>query len=341
MNSEEQYINRCFALARKAGRNVRSNPLVGAVIVCGDTIIGEGYHEKLGENHAEVNALLSVLRKDESKVKDSTLYVSLEPCNHFGRTPPCTNVIIESGIKKVVISALDPNPRMQGKSINLLRNAGIDVKSEVLPDHGNYLIRRFKANLNGLPFVTLKMAKSKDGFIGKKESRILVSGKESVVLSHKLRAEHDGILIGTNTAIIDDPQLTTREYPGDNPLRIVVDRNQNIPSTRKVVSDQFETIILSSNENYKVNADSKRVVLLEKWNLPNILSKLYELEVFSLLVEGGAKLLDSFIKQALWDEAYIISSEKKLDEGVKAPGIRGKISKKFEIGRDTVYHIYR
>ena len=330
-------MRRCFTLASKGGKNVKSNPQVGALIVHNDEIIGEGYHQKLGDPHAEVIAIRDVAPKHAHKLGESTMYISLEPCNHFGRTPPCVEAIKNAGINKVVISVLDPNPKMQGRSVEHLRIAGVDVKIDMLKLEGEKIIRKFRRTLTGQPFVTLKMAQSKDRIIGKKDRRILISGKESSLLTHKLRAEHDAVMVGTNTAIIDNPELTCRNYPGDDPLRIVLDRKSSIPKSHTILSDDRRTMIFTTDQDYRVQSLNKQVVYVEDWNLLNILHEMFILKIYSVLIEGGAKLLASIVKENIWDDAYIITANCVIGEGVKAPAIHGFLEKKFKIGKDEVH----
>ena len=340
MDLDEQYIQRCIDLAKKGENNVKSNPHVGAVIVHKGSIIGEGYHKQYGRDHAEVDALKSVNPSDTHLLKDSTMYVSLEPCNHFGKTPPCVNAIIESGIKKVVIGSEDPSPSMKGKSVEILRENGVDVKMGVLANQTNLLLRRFEANRNGLPFVVIKYAQSKDFFIGKKDEQVAISGDGTSIFTHRLRALNEAIFVGTNTAIVDDPSLTTRNYPGDSPLRIVLDRHESIPKAHLLINDELPTLIFTLKENYKVKRDNKSVETLDDWDLEGLLRSIYQRGIHSLLVEGGAKVIKWFVKEELWHDAFIITSQDTiLNEGVRAPTLKGKLLKSWIIQKDQISHV--
>jgi len=342
LTKDELYIQRCIDLAWLGGNNVKSNPLVGAVIVYEDQIIGEGYHQKYGNHHAEINALLSVKESDKKHLQNATIYISLEPCNHHGKTPPCVTALINSGIQKVVIGSTDPNPDMMGKSVNILRSKGIQVEVGICQKKTDFLIRKFVANMNGIPFVTIKFAQSKDFFIGQIGERIQISGEGCSIFTHKLRADNDGILIGTKTAIIDNPSLTTRDYPGKSPLRIVFDRNESIPKKSKIICDDEDALILTTKSNYQIGRPNKKIIVFENWELTHILKIIYENGVHSLLVEGGAKIIKWFIKEKLWHDAMVITSRKvSLAEGIKSPIIKGKLIKSWQIQKDFVNHIVK
>lgn len=333
-------MQRCIDLAKKGENHVKSNPHVGAVIVHKGSIIGEGYHKKYGRDHAEVDALKSVDPSDTHLLKDSTMYVSLEPCNHFGKTPPCVNAIIESGIKKVVIGSEDPSPSMKGKSVETLRESGVDVKMGILINQTNLLLRRFEANRNGLPVVVIKYAQSKDFFISKKDEQTAISGEGTSIFTHKLRALNEAIIIGTNTAIVDNPSLTTRNYPGNNPLRIVLDRHESIPKEHHLINDENPTLIFTLKENYIVERDNKSVETLEDWDLEGLLRSIYQRGIHSVLVEGGAKVIKWFVKEGLWHDAFIVTSQETiLNDGLKAPKLKGKLLKSWMIQKDQISHV--
>jgi diaminohydroxyphosphoribosylaminopyrimidine deaminase / 5-amino-6-(5-phosphoribosylamino)uracil reductase len=316
----EKYMRRCFELANKAKGRVSPNPLVGAVIVHEDKIIGEGYHQLFGAAHAEVNAIASV--KNQDLLSKSTLYVNLEPCTHFGKTPPCTDLILKKRIPRVVLSTPDPNPTVNGSGIKKLRDNKVTVLDGVLRDEGlelnKYFFSQFKKER---AHITLKWAQTSDGFIGRnalsKTSSSQISSKMSQVWLHKLRSEIDAILVGINTVIEDDPLLNTRNVPGKSPLRFVIDTKDRIPMDSKLISDQSPVIVLSNkNEEgpnwQKVDCGMKGVYncLFEQLALNNCLS---------ILVEGGTKTLNGFIKENLWDEAYVLKSQIVWTQGIVAP----------------------
>ena len=316
MNIHETYMQRCFQLAENGLGQVAPNPLVGSVIVHDGKIISEGLHQKYGENHAERNAILQV--KYENLLKNSTLYVNLEPCSHFGKTPPCADLIIEKQIPKVVISNLDSNPEVAGKGIERLRNAGIEVITGVLEDEGRFLNRRFFTYIErNRPYIILKWAESLDGFIYNETQR-WITNKAMRNLVHKWRSEESAIMVGTNTVLIDNPQLNVRAYFGKNPLRITIDKNHKLP------------------KNLHFFDNSQPTKIYETTDLSEILANLHSQKIQSLIVEGGAKLLQSFIEKNLWDEAHILTGNKQLLSDLKAPKIQGKQIFSTEIEGDNV-----
>ncbi|MEE9374643.1 MAG: bifunctional diaminohydroxyphosphoribosylaminopyrimidine deaminase/5-amino-6-(5-phosphoribosylamino)uracil reductase RibD [Saprospiraceae bacterium] len=340
MTVHDIYMRRCFDLALKGGSDVLSNPHVGAAIVHDNVIIGEGYHRKYGEEHAEINALRSVKINEKVLLKHSTMYISLEPCYHWGKTPPCVQAILENNIKTVVISTTDPNPKVMGKSIDLLQSRGVEVKYGILQNEGKSILRRFNANLQSLPFITIKFAQSNDNFIGKKGKRVQISSEDTSIFTHKLRAQNDGILIGSNTCIIDDPNLTTRHYPGSDPIRIVLDRYENIPKSAALLRDKGQTLIFTLKKNYQISTNKKEVITLEFWSLAKILEVIYSYKIHSLIIEGGQKIIKWFVKENLWHDAFIITAEKvSLNEGIKAPNITGRLIKTFDMKADKIHHI--
>ncbi len=337
MMSHEDFMHRCFQLARKAGSKVKSNPNVGAVLVFNNTIIGEGYHEFHGGPHAEVNAVNSVREEDRHLINKSKLYVSLEPCCFTGKTGPCTSLILNNKIPEVYISTLDPNIKVAGKGVKILEDNGVKVHTGILEHLGQILIRPFVANLSNKPYVTLKWAKSKDNFMGCREKQLPISNALSNVFVHKLRAENDGILIGANTAVIDNPKLTTREYPGKSPIRIVLDSSFRTPNTHHLQADEHPALFY--NESVENSKGNKRYIK-SSMNMSEILEDLYSRGICRLLVEGGQAILKSFINQKIWDEAIVISSNKAIEEGVKAPNLIGQVHRKYDIMDDTIHCIY-
>ena len=323
MTTDEKYIRRCIELASNGLCNAAPNPMVGAVIVHNGKIIGEGYHARCGEGHAEVNAIRSV--KDESLLKESTIYVSLEPCSHYGKTPPCADLIISKGIPRVVVGCIDPFSQVSGRGIRKLRDAGIDVTVGVLEDECKNLIRRFVTfNTQKRPYITLKWAESADGFIDinrENGSPVILSTPITSMYVHKQRAEHKAILVGKRTALLDNPSLTTRNWYGANPLRLVIDRTLSLPSDLKLFDHTTPTLIFTEKD--KAEEKNLEYITLDfsKDILPQILTVLYERKIQSLLVEGGTTLLQSFIDSCLWDEIFVEHSEIVLGEGVKSPVI--------------------
>lgn len=334
-------MRRCFFLARKAGKRVKSNPQVGAILVHKNRIIGEGFHEIYGGPHAEVNAVNSVKDKDKGLIKESTLYVSLEPCRISSKTPPCTDLILKNGIKQLVVSTTDPNPPMAGKSLLHLGSEGVDVTTSILEDEGKFLIAPFQQNLKNRPYITLKWAKSKDNFIGSAEKQIWLTNEYSKTAAHKIRAENDAIFIGTHTAVLDNPQLTTRLYPGSNPLRIVIDKEHEIPLTHHLLSDDFPTLALSQKERSLTDNRKKYVVV--DFNKPaflkHLMQDLFKKGICRIMIEGGKRTLQTFIKENLWDQAYIFNTSIRLKEGIRAPNCNGHLISNMDFMEDRMVQI--
>ena len=321
MTIDEKYMRRCIELARNGLCTTPPNPMVGAVIVHEGRIIGEGYHVRCGEGHAEVNAIRSV--KDESLLKRSTIYVSLEPCSHYGKTPPCADLIIRKGIPRVVVGCSDPFPLVSGRGIRKLREAGIDVTVGVLEEECKSLNARFMTfNLLHRPYVTLKWAESADGFLDKQReggAPVLFSNPLTSLFVHKLRAEHQAILVGRRTALLDNPSLTVRHWYGRNPLRIVIDRDLSLPSGLNLFDNKVPTWVFTGKVHASANNLSFVTLDFKKELVPQMLQALYERKVQSLLVEGGRMLLQSFLDAGLWDEAWVEHAGKVLGTGVESP----------------------
>lgn len=322
MTKDEKYIARCIQLAKNGLCNAAPNPMVGAVIVHNDTIIGEGYHIRCGEAHAEVNAVRSV--KDKSLLKESTIYVSLEPCSHHGKTPPCADLIINKGIPRVVVGCQDPFSLVAGRGIAKLRKASIEVKVGVLEEECRQLIRRFVTfNTLRRPFITLKWAESADGFIDLHRTEghpYIFSSPLSSMLVHKRRAEHSAILVGRRTALLDNPSLTTRNWYGKNPVRMVIDKDLTLPKHLALFDGSVRTLVFTQREDTSNRPNVEHIRLDFKIDiLPQIMEVLYKEKLQSLMVEGGSILLQSFIDAGCWDEAYIEQSDAHLKDGVKAP----------------------
>ena len=344
MTTDEKYIRRCIQLARNGLCNAAPNPMVGAVIVHQGRIIGEGYHARCGEGHAEVNAIRSV--KDESLLKESTIYVSLEPCSHYGKTPPCADLIIRKGIPRVVVGCTDPFPLVAGRGIRKLREAGIEVKVGVLEEECKALIKRFVTqNIGKRPYITLKWAQSADGFIDIERTSghpVVLSTPITSMYVHKQRAEHQAILVGRRTALLDNPSLTVRNWYGKNPLRLVIDKNLSLPTDLNLFDKSVPTVVFTAREG--ISAPNLTYVQLDFSQdiLPQIMNELAERKIQSLLVEGGSHLLQSFLNEELWDEIFIEHSEQTLRQGIAAPAVREGYSSDYGI-RGGVYmsHYYR
>lgn len=330
MAKDSTYMQRCLQLALKGEGYTRPNPMVGAVIVHNNVIIGEGYHRKYGGAHAEVNAVNSV--KNPALLSQSTLYVSLEPCSHYGKTPPCAELIVSKKIPRVVVAVQDPNPHVAGNGIRLLREAGVEVTVGILEEEARELNRFFFINqLQHRPYIILKWAQSKDGFMDKKRTEDdalapeILSNSITQTMVHKFRAAIQGIMVGTNTAILDNPHLTVRKWHGNNPVRIVTDRNLRIPSDNALFNENAPTFVFTEKKTREMtHKENIRYITIDFSSNINqqIMSYLYTEKIQSVLVEGGAKLLSSFIAENLWDEAFIEISEKHLFSGTKAPDIQ-------------------
>lgn len=342
MTIEEMYMHRCIQLARNGVQGAPPNPMVGAVIVCNDRIIGEGYHAVCGQGHAEVNAIASV--KDECLLSESTLYVSLEPCSHFGKTPPCADLIISKHIPRVVVGCLDPFPKVSGRGIRKLLDAGCAVTVGVLENECRELNKKFLMfHQKRRPFVTLKWAESADGYIDTKcrecGKPTMLSSSHTQLMSHKLRAENAAIMVGTNTALLDNPRLNTRKWSGSNPLRVVLDRNLRLPSSLNLLDGSIPTLVLTAKTRESRHNLEYRTIDFGKELISEVMDTLYNKGVQSLIVEGGARLLQTFIDCDLWDEAYIEKCPQILHEGVAAPALETSrhLSKYLQImGRSYV-----
>ena len=321
MKEDELYMHRCIQLARNGLCGAPPNPMVGAVIVCDGKIIGEGYHAKCGEAHAEVNAIRSV--KNPELLKRSTIYVSLEPCAHHGKTPPCADLIVEKQLKRVVVGCQDPFAKVNGKGIEKLRNAGIEVKVGVLEETCLELISRFVTfHAQKRPYITLKWAQSSDGFIDYNRSEgeaVKLSNDLTRMLVHKRRSEHTAILVGRRTALLDNPSLTIRDWHGKTPLRLVLDKDLSLPSTLHLFDGSVPTIVFTGKEKEPYNNVEYIRLDFSTLILPQMMEVLYARNIQSLLVEGGSQLLQSFLDENMWDEIFVEEAPFILQDGVKAP----------------------
>ena len=332
-DNHKKYIQRTFYLAKKGIGKVAPNPLVGCVIVKNNKIIGEGYHKEYGDKHAEINAINNVSNKKE--IEGSSVYINLEPCNHFGKTPPCSDALVKLKPKEVIISNKDPNPLTNGKSIKKLIDNNINVRSNILKEEGEELNKRFfKNQIKKLPFIILKWAQTSDGFIAKSDgSSKWISNDISRTLVHKWRSEELGILVGAKTVNNDNPKLNVRSWDGKDPIRVIIDPNNRSSNKNDILSDTLPTLIYNKKRESKVQ--NKQFVRLLEFNLINILKDILSRGISSIIVEGGSFTLQSFIENNLWDEARVFVSDGKFKNGIKAPKI--KLSNPQKIGSDQLY----
>ncbi|RDI53688.1 bifunctional diaminohydroxyphosphoribosylaminopyrimidine deaminase/5-amino-6-(5-phosphoribosylamino)uracil reductase RibD [Flavobacterium glaciei] len=340
MKIHEKYIRRCIELAKNGLGTTYPNPLVGSVIVYDNKIIGEGWHKKSGEPHAEVNAVNSV--KDKSLLKKATIYVSLEPCSHFGKTPPCCDLIIQNKIPSVVIGTVDPNIKVAGNGIKKLMEAGIHVTVGILEAECNELNKRFFTfHEKKKPYIILKWAESHDGFIApieKSEKKpVWITNVYSRQLVHKWRTEEQAILVGTQTVIDDNPKLNARDWFGNNPIRVVLDQNNRIPKDSHILDNQAKTILFSG---FKPNLEKENGIFetidFKKNIAEQIVQSLYTNHIQSVIIEGGRQTLHTFIDANLWDEARIFVGNTPFKNGIKAPILDRKQFEKYCIGTDEL-----
>jgi diaminohydroxyphosphoribosylaminopyrimidine deaminase/5-amino-6-(5-phosphoribosylamino)uracil reductase len=313
----EKFMRRCIQLAKLGAGSVSTNPMVGAVVVYNGNIIGEGFHKRFGQAHAEVNAINSV--KNPGLLSKSEIYVSLEPCAHFGKTPPCADLIIEKGIRKVYVGCLDPFSKVDGKGIQKLRNAGIEVVTGVLEKECQELNRRFFTFVNlKRPYIILKWAQSLDGYLDKDFQPVKISNPLTNILSHKWRSEEDAILVGTTTAERDNPHLDNRLWSGKNPVRIILDKENALDKKLNIFDNSQPTIIV------------------KEFDVNEILNKLYHNNIQSVIVEGGAKTHNLFLESGLWDEIRIFLSPKMLYNGTKAAKPDGTLVENIKISDNNL-----
>jgi len=339
MVKDEVFMQRCIELAKLGEGNVAPNPMVGAVIVLKGKIIGEGYHREYGQAHAEVNAVNSVLDKDS--LKKATIYVSLEPCAHFGKTPPCADLIVQYQFKKVVIGCLDTFSEVSGKGIKRLTDVGIEVVVGVLEKECRILNKRFFTfHEKKRPYIILKWAQTKDGFLDKNRDEASkgvnwISSPETQILVHQWRSEEQAILVGRKTVENDNPSLTVREVNGKNPIRILIDSQLKISSDSNIFNSDAKTIIL--NKIKSEETANCKWVKLNDLNTDSILKILYELNIQSVFIEGGSKTLQHFIVDHSWDEARVIVGNTNFNDGLKAPKINYIPTEKFSFSTDKIY----
>ncbi len=332
------YMQRALELASFGQRYASPNPMVGCVIVHNDLIIGEGWHERYGEAHAEVNAFNSV--KDKTLLSEATAYVTLEPCAHFGKTPPCVDLLIQHKLRRVVISNEDPFPLVDGRGIAKMKAAGIEVETGLLAAEGRELNKRFFANVEKKrPFVVLKWAETADGFIaGEGGQQIQITGELSRQLVHKWRTEEPAIMVGTNTVLTDNPRLNVRHWVGRNPTRVLIDKQLRIPPDFKALDNKQKTLIFNDLETREEKFNSFIQVPAGTDYLPFILEKLFTLNLQSVFVEGGATLLQHFLDANLFDEIRIFKSLTVVKNGIPAPILppRVRLTKSEIIGNDEL-----
>tara|TARA_B100001939_G_scaffold37389_1_gene29135 strand:- start:1210 stop:2238 length:1029 start_codon:yes stop_codon:yes gene_type:complete len=337
MKTHEHFIEKCITLARKGILNVSPNPMVGCIIVYNDEIIGEGYHQEYGKSHAEVNAIKAV--KDKSLLSKSTLYVNLEPCCHHGKTPPCTDLIIRHNFSKVVIGCIDPFSEVSGRGIKKLEDNSIKVVHGVLEEKCKDLNRRFfYFHKYKRPYIILKWAKSKDNYIApiNQEKPFWMTSKKSKTLVHNWRAEEDAILVGRKTVTADNPSLTVRMCEGKNPMRLVIDKSLSLKNNYNIFDDDAETLVFNN-----IKSDTVRNTIYVKIDFSNpieeILNELYKRKILSLIVEGGAITINSFIENNLYDEIRLFTTEKVLENGILSPLIPNiKMTKNTIIDKDKL-----
>ncbi|NNU34593.1 bifunctional diaminohydroxyphosphoribosylaminopyrimidine deaminase/5-amino-6-(5-phosphoribosylamino)uracil reductase RibD [Mucilaginibacter sp. S1162] len=340
------FMQRCLDLAALGPGKVSPNPMVGAVIVHDDKIIGEGYHQQYGQAHAEVNAVNDVLLKfDNAKelFQQSTIYVSLEPCAHYGKTPPCADLLIKHRFAKVVIGCRDPFDKVDGKGIEKLQAAGIEVIVGVLEDECKWLNRRFFTRIQKQrPYVILKWAQTADEFFAPDDNQqFWITGPESRRLVHQWRSEEDAILVGKNTVAIDNPQLNVRYGDGRSPKRVVIDRRLELKPDLNVFDQSVETLIFNGVKT-DVEGKNKYIALedFDRYVPQYILYQLYLQDIQSVIIEGGAYTLNAFINAGVWDEARIFTGKATLTAGIKAPKINGIIAEEIPSGTDYLQILY-
>ena len=343
VNRDELYMTRCIELARHGMGSVAPNPMVGAVIVHNDRIIGEGFHQQFGQPHAEVNAVNSV--SDKTLLKEATIYVSLEPCAHHGKTPPCSDLLVECGFKRVVIGCKDTFSKVSGKGIEKLKKAGIDVAVGILEQECRDLNKRFFTfHERQRPYVILKWAQSKDGYLDRlrpndEKGVNWISSPETKVLVHKWRSEEQSILVGRKTVQNDNPSLTVREFSGTNPTRIIIDSQLQLPNDLNIFSEEAPTIIFNRVKNEV--KDNIEYIRIAETDTQLILHELYKRNILSVFVEGGSRTLQYFIFGNVWDEARVIVGNTNFHEGTKAPTINKAPSESFPFSSDMIHYYYR
>ncbi len=342
--AEEKFMGRAIELAKLGMGNVAPNPMVGCVIVHEGKIVGEGYHHKYGEAHAEVNAVRSVKNRD--LFCQSTMYVSLEPCSHFGKTPPCADLIADLKIPRVVIGSVDPNEKVSGRGIERLKSAGCEVIVGVLEEECNRMNRRFLTfHQKRRPYIILKWAQTEDGFIDRSREEpdfgqpTWITNDLSRIAVHKMRSDEAAILVGTKTALKDNPSLTVREWSGNHPLRLVLDRRGILPATCALLDQSTETLVFTEREMESKPNLEYILINFNQGTLHGINEVLFRRGIQSLLVEGGKSLLESYLREGLWDEARIYIGNKRFGSGVRAPETDWVLNREEKLD-DSLMRVY-
>lgn len=350
MTEDQMFMSRCIALAQLGAGTTSPNPMVGAVIVHEGRIIGEGYTSPYGGAHAEVNAVNEVKglygeEKASYLLKESTVYVSLEPCAHYGKTPPCADMLVALGVSRVVIGCGDPFAKVNGLGIIKLLEAGIEVEVGVLEKECQFINRRFFTKIKeNRPYVILKWAETKDGYFAPEvPAQVWISNKASKQLTHKWRSEEDAILVGTATALIDNPMLDNRLWTGKSPKRVLIDKSLDVPTSHRLFVDK-KTDLIIFNEKKTEWSGNLKYVALENFDMylpQNILYQLYLMDVQSIIIEGGRKTLDAFIRAGLWDEARVFVGNTVWDNGIASPRLPIPHNEEIQIASDTLRLYYR
>lgn len=346
MDEHSIYMRQALELAIKGLGSTSPNPMVGAILVCDGSIIGQGYHQKFGEAHAEVGAIQTAFTHNPhttDRLKRSTLYVTLEPCSHFGKTPPCADLIIQHQIPRVVVGCRDPFPQVNGKGIERLKNAGIDVIEGVLQDECQDLNKRFFTCVQKQrPYIILKWAQTGDGFFAPKDgSQKWITSTEAKQLVHRWRSEEDAVLVGKATALTDNPQLNVREWTGRNPKRIIIDKHLTLPKHLHLFDQSIETIVFNALKT-TIDGNTKYIQLEDfDYLLPqHIAYQLYLMDIQSVIIEGGTQTLDLFIQADLWDEARIFTGPQTWGEGIKAPILPHHTTETIQVEADKLNFVY-
>lgn len=344
MTTDELYMRRCFALAENGIHYAAPNPMVGCVVVKDGRIISEGFHQCCGQNHAERNAILRVA--DKSCLEGSTLYVNLEPCSHHGKTPPCADLIAQYPFERVVVCNADPNPLVAGRGIEKIRNAGINITMGVLEEEGRFLNRRFFTYMEKQrPYITLKWAQTRDGFMDidrtdNAQKTYWITNEKLKCEVHKWRTQEAAIMVGTQTVVNDNPQLTSRLWYGRNPLRIAIDRSGRIPKYSSILDGSTPTVVYTENKSLE-SSDNLQYIPINFDNLLNeMLADLWQRKVQSVIVEGGLRLLNTFINENLWDEARVLIGNKMFGKGLAAPQLSKQPNSVKQVDDDFVCYYY-
>lgn len=332
---------RALQLAKLGGTDTYPNPLVGAVVIYKDKIIGEGWHQKYGEPHAEVNAINNVQNKE--LLSESSIYVTLEPCSHHGKTPPCSDLIIKNNLKRVIIGCIDTFSEVSGRGVEKLRNAGINVEVGIHEQKARELNKRFFTfHEKKRPYITLKWAQSSDGFIDIKRNsneRTVnwITQKETKIFVHRLRSNEHAILVGWKTIANDNPELTVRMVEGKSPIRLVLDPNCKSPGNSRIFQDDIPTWLICKKNNYQFSAPNTLIIEIDEFSLPNVLKELHDRNILSVFIEGGGFTINQFIQEELWDEAYKIEGITSFQDGEPAPVITSNLEDtQFHLGKDRI-----